>query len=35
MDDKDAASRYRTNLQGEVDGASLYRALAERRRIRI
>src|SRR5215475_14798785 len=29
MDDKDAANRYRTNLQGEVDGASLYRALAE------
>ena len=29
MDDKDAASRYRANLQGEVDGASLYRALAE------
>jgi vacuolar iron transporter family protein len=29
MDDKDAAGRYRTNLQGEVDGASLYRALAE------
>jgi hypothetical protein len=29
MDDQDAASRYRTNLQGEVDGASLYRALAE------
>ena len=29
MDDKDAASRYRANLQGEVDGATLYRALAE------
>ena len=26
--DKDAASRYRANLQGEVDGASLYRSLA-------
>ena len=29
MEDKDAASRYRANLQGEVDGATLYRALAE------
>jgi vacuolar iron transporter family protein len=26
--DTDDASRYRTNLQGEVDGASLYRTLA-------
>jgi VIT1/CCC1 family predicted Fe2+/Mn2+ transporter len=29
LPDKAAAARYRANLQGEVDGASLYRALAE------
>ena len=29
MTDPDSASRYRTNLQGEVDSASLYRALSE------
>jgi VIT1/CCC1 family predicted Fe2+/Mn2+ transporter len=29
MPDPNAASRYRANLQGEVDGAALYRALAE------
>jgi VIT1/CCC1 family predicted Fe2+/Mn2+ transporter len=29
MTDNDTAGRYRNNLQGEVDGASLYRALAE------
>ncbi len=29
MSEAEAASRYRTNLQGEVDSASLYRALAE------
>jgi VIT1/CCC1 family predicted Fe2+/Mn2+ transporter len=27
--DRDAAARYRANLQGEVDSAGLYRALAE------
>src|SRR5690242_16812091 len=27
--DHEAATRYRANLQGEVDGAALYRALAE------
>jgi len=29
MVDNDAAARYRANLQGEVDGAALYRALAD------
>jgi len=29
MPDHEAATRYRANLQGEVDGAALYRALAE------
>jgi VIT1/CCC1 family predicted Fe2+/Mn2+ transporter len=29
MSDRDSASRYRANLQGEVDSAGLYRALAE------
>jgi VIT1/CCC1 family predicted Fe2+/Mn2+ transporter len=29
MPDREAATRYRANLQGEVDGAALYRALAE------
>jgi len=29
MADQDAAARYRANLQGEVDGAALYRALAD------
>jgi VIT1/CCC1 family predicted Fe2+/Mn2+ transporter len=29
MTDRDAAARYRANLQGEVDGAALYRALAD------
>jgi vacuolar iron transporter family protein len=29
MADHDAAARYRANLQGEVDGAALYRALAD------
>src|SRR5438477_452856 len=29
MPDQDAAARYRANLQGEVDGAALYRALAD------
>ena len=29
MSDKDPAERYRANLQGEVDGAALYRALSE------
>ena len=29
MTDHDAAARYRANLQGEVDGAALYRALAD------
>lgn len=29
MDASDKRTRYRENLQGEVDGASLYRALAE------
>jgi vacuolar iron transporter family protein len=29
MADPNAASRYRANLQGEVDGAALYRALAD------
>jgi len=29
MPDHEAATRYRVNLQGEVDGAALYRALAE------
>ena len=27
--DRGAAERYRSNLQGEVDGAALYRALAQ------
>jgi VIT1/CCC1 family predicted Fe2+/Mn2+ transporter len=29
MADRDSAARYRTNLQGEVDSAGLYRALAD------
>src|SRR5882757_91495 len=29
MPDREAATRYRANLQGEVDGAALYRALAD------
>jgi vacuolar iron transporter family protein len=29
MTDQDAAARYRANLRGEVDGAALYRALAD------
>jgi VIT1/CCC1 family predicted Fe2+/Mn2+ transporter len=29
MPDREAETRYRANLQGEVDGAALYRALAE------
>jgi vacuolar iron transporter family protein len=29
MTDQDAAARFRANLQGEVDGAALYRALAD------
>jgi len=29
MPDHEAVTRYRANLQGEVDGAALYRALAE------
>ncbi len=29
MSDRDSASRYRANLQGEIDGAGLYRALAD------
>jgi len=29
MPDREAAKRYRANLQGEVDGAALYRALAD------
>ena len=29
MPDRDAAARYRANLQGEVEGAALYRALAQ------
>ena len=29
MSDPNAASRYRANLQGEVDSAALYRALAD------
>ena len=29
MTDREAAARYRANLQGEVDGAALYRALAD------
>ena len=29
MTDHDAAARFRANLQGEVDGAALYRALAD------
>ena len=29
MTDHDAAARYRANLQGEVDGAALYRVLSE------
>jgi vacuolar iron transporter family protein len=29
MPDREAASRYRANLQGEVDSAALYRALAD------
>ena len=29
MDDADSQRRYRANLQGEVDGAAVYRALAE------
>src|SRR6202051_420430 len=29
MTDHDAAARYRANLQGEVDSAGLYRALAD------
>jgi len=29
MPDQDKAERYRSNLQGELDGAALYRALAE------
>jgi VIT1/CCC1 family predicted Fe2+/Mn2+ transporter len=29
MTDRDSAARYRTNLQGEVDSAGLYRALSE------
>jgi rubrerythrin len=29
MTDRDAAARYRANLQGEVDGAALYRVLAD------
>ena len=29
MSDRDSAARYRTNLQGEVDSAALYRAMAE------
>ncbi|MGO8865421.1 MAG: VIT1/CCC1 transporter family protein [Alphaproteobacteria bacterium] len=29
MSEKDPAERYRANLQGEVDGAALYRALSE------
>ena len=28
-----AAARYRANLQGEVDGAALYRTLAEVERL--
>ena len=30
MEDQDRASRYRSNLQGELDSAALYRVLAER-----
>jgi VIT1/CCC1 family predicted Fe2+/Mn2+ transporter len=29
MNDQDSQQRYRANLQGEVDGAAVYRALAE------
>jgi VIT1/CCC1 family predicted Fe2+/Mn2+ transporter len=29
MTDREAAARYRANLRGEVDGAALYRALAD------
>ena len=29
MSDQEAAARYRANLQGEVDSAGLYRALAD------
>ncbi|MBS0524229.1 MAG: VIT1/CCC1 transporter family protein [Proteobacteria bacterium] len=29
MNDKDSQQRYRANLQGEVDGAAVYRALAK------
>src|ERR1700748_623773 len=29
MPDQDKAKRYRSNLQGELDSAALYRALAE------
>jgi vacuolar iron transporter family protein len=29
MPETDDAARYRANLQGEVDGAGLYRAMAE------
>ena len=33
MTDAKPASRYRANLQGEVDSASLYRTLAETEQI--
>ena len=29
MNDRDSIRRYRSNLQGEIDSAALYRALAE------
>ena len=29
MNDKDSRRRYRANLQGEVDGAAVYRALGD------
>ena len=29
MPDQDKAERYRSNLQGELDSAALYRTLAE------
>jgi hypothetical protein len=29
MMERDAASRYKANLEGELDSASLYRALAD------
>ena len=29
MSEKDPAERYRANLQGEVDGAALYRVLPD------